>query len=164
MSISKSNQQKAQELSLNLRDKDEIDHKTEYWKNTLILLSELTEAIDKKIESETEDYEKIKLKLEKIDVKDKIFSVKGFYEMWLDRSKEYDKKFEMVTKNCNENFDATFEKFKELAKNNLLLTSWLTKWENEPEKTQRLKNEFYALISYEITKASKNKLEYSLGK
>lgn len=164
MNIAKSNQQKAQELSLNLREKDEIDQKTSYWKNTLILLSELTEAIEEKIESETDNYKKIKLKLEKIDVEDRIFSVKGFYEMWLETSKEYDKKFEMVTKQCNENFDQAFEKFKELAKNNLLLTSWLTKWENEPEKTQRLKNEFYALISYEIIKASKNKTEYSLGK
>jgi hypothetical protein len=163
MNQGKQNQQNAQALSLNLSQKDEIDQKCNYYKSIIKTYSDLCDAIDKKIEKTDDDYEKCKLIIEKLDVEDRIFSMKGFFEMWLQRSNDYDKKFAMITQECNDKFDETYAKFKELAKTNIILTSFVQKYEAEPDKNQRIKNEFYALIKFEVMKATKSKEEFTVG-
>ncbi|MBK7362930.1 MAG: hypothetical protein IPJ01_11600 [Micavibrio sp.] len=163
MNPQKQSVQNAQALSLNLSQKDEIDQKTDYYKSLIKTYSDLVESIDKKVETETDEYTKNKLIIEKVETENKIFSMKGFFEMWLERSRDYDSKFAMITKECNDKFDETFEKFKEISKLNILLSSWLQKYESEPDKNQRIKNEFYALIKFEVMKATNSKEAFNVG-
>lgn len=157
MNIQKQNAQEAQALSLNLAQKDEIDQKVDYHKSLIQTYSNLVIAIEKKVESETNEYTKCKLIIEKLEAENKIVSQKGFYEMWLARSRDWDSKFALINKECNEKFDETYFKFKELFKDHIILKTYIERYDNEPDKNQRIKNEFYALIKYEVMKATNSK-------
>ena len=74
--------------------------------------------------------------------------------MWLSRGKEYDDKFNILSKDCNDNFDEVQNKAKELAEKNVKLKSHIEKYEKEENPSQRLKNEYYLLIKYEVYKAT----------
>lgn len=164
MNQEKVNRQNAQELALNLSQKDEIDQKCDYYKSLIKTYANLVDAIEKKIEKTEDDYEKCKLEIEKLDVEDRIFSMKGFFEMWLQRSNEYDKKFAMITKECNEKFDEIESKAKELSNKNPILKMAMDNYNATEEKTQRLKNEYYAMLKFEVIKANPHmKLEYNVG-
>jgi len=163
MNPQKESVQNAQALSLNLSQKDEIDQKLNYYKSIIKAYSDLIDAIDKKVEAETDEYTKNKLILEKLETENRIESQKGFFEMWLTRSRDYDAKFAMISNECNEKFDETYAKFKEIAESNIILKSFVAKYDAEPEKTQRIKNEFYALIKYEVMKATNSKEAFAVG-
>jgi hypothetical protein len=166
MNQEKQNQQNAQALVANLSQKDEIDQKCEYYKSIIVTYANLCDAIDKKIESSTDDYEKCKLTIEKLDTEDRIFSMKGFFEMWLERSKDYDKKFEIISKECNDRFDEIESLARDLALKNPMLKMAMANYDAQEEKPQRVKNEYYALLKYEVLKANPlmRKEEYSVGK
>jgi hypothetical protein len=169
----KQNAQNAQALSINLSQKDEIDQKLNYYKSIIKTFADLSEAIDKKLETFTAEddknpdkvIEKSRFILEALDIDNRIFSMKGFLEMWLARSADYDKKFAMITAEVNEKFAEVEAKAKHLAKVNIMLLSAMTQYDNLPEseKTQRIKNEYYALIKYEVMKAEGNKEVFDVG-
>ena len=92
MNQQKQNAQNAQALALNLSQKDEIDQKVEYYKSLITTYSDLIESIDEKLKTETDEYTKNKLIIEKIETENNIVSKKGFFEMWLARSKDWDSK------------------------------------------------------------------------
>lgn len=163
MNPQKESVQNAQALSLNLSQKDEIDQKVDYYKSLIQTYANLANAIEEKVKTETDEYTKNKLIIEKLETENRIFSMKGFFEMWLERSRDYDAKFAMITKEVNEKFDETYTQFKEIAKHHLVLKSFVDKYEAEPDKTQRIKNEFYALIKFEVMKATKSKEAFSVG-
>lgn len=169
----KQNAQNAQALSMNLSQKDEIDQKLNYYKSIIKTFADLSEAIDKKLETFTADddknpdkvIEKCKLTLEALDIDNRIFSMKGFLEMWLARSNDYDKKFAMITAEVNEKFEQVEAMAKDLAKVNIMLLSAMTHYNQLPEaeKTQRIKNEYYALLKYEVMKANGGKDIFDVG-
>lgn len=163
MNPQKESVQNAQALSLNLSQKDEIDQKVNYYKSLIQTYADLANAIDEKVKTETDEYTKNKLIIEKLETENRVFSMKGFFEMWLQRSTEYDTKFAMITKEVNEKFDETYAEFKELAKANVIYTSIVTKYEAEPDKNQRIKNEFYALIKFEVMKSNNSKESFNLA-
>ena len=163
MNVEKQNVQNAQALSINLSQKDEIDQKVDYYKSLITTYSNLGTAIENKILVEADEYTKNKLIIEKLETENRIFSMKGFFEMWLERSRDYDSKFAMITKEVNEKFDETYVKFKEIAQNHIILKSFVDKYEAEPDKSQRIKNEFYALIKFEVMKSTGSKQEFVVG-
>jgi len=157
MKIQKQNASDVQALALDLSQRDEIDQKVEYYKSLIQVYSDLDNVIDKKIESESDEYNKCKLTIEKLELGNKIFSMKAFFEMWLTCKRDYDAKFSLLTKECNEKFDEVYAKFKELFSNHLILKTYIEGYDNNPDKSQRIKNEFYALIKYEVMKATQSK-------
>ena len=97
-------------------------------------------------------YQKSKLTIEKMDTVNAIFSKKQFFEMWLGRSIDWDKKFAIVTKECNENFEKLIVQAKELSGKDIALNSYITKYEDEKNPDQRKKNDFYLLLKYQVGK------------
>lgn len=164
------NSENAQSLALDLQQKEQIDNKINYYKTMLKAYEDLAEVISKKIlhiesielNQKTLDdiYEKNKLILEKLEIENTIFNKKQFFEMWLKRSSEYEQKFAMITAECNEKFDEVEAEAKEIALTNIKLKSYMDKYEAEENKDQRIKNEYYLLLKYEITKITgKGKFE-----
>ena len=158
----KKNQQNAQSLAQKLSQKDEIDQKTEYYKSLILVSSNLADCIEKKIENETDEYTKNKLIIEKLELENKIFSQKGFYEMWLRIGKDWETDFAPILNECDKMFDEFQEKAKVIAEKNTALKQVMERYDKE-EKTLRTRVEYYALIKYEVMKATSSKEEYSLG-
>lgn len=154
----KKNSEEATALSLDLQQKEEIDQKVNYYKGIIKAYAELSSAIDKKIESIGEStipsdiYEKSKLTIEKLEADNSIAEKKKFFEMWLKRSAEYDKKFAIITEECNAKFDEVEAQARAIAEKNIKLKSYMTKYDLEEDKNQKIKNEYYLLLKYEITK------------
>jgi hypothetical protein len=159
----KKNQQNAQSLAHKLSQKDEIDQKTEYYKSLMLASSNLSDCIEKKIEAETDDYTKNKLIIEKLELENKIFSQKGFYEMWLRIGKDWETDFAPILNECDKMFDELQEKARVVAEKNKALKQVMEHYDNTEEKTLRIRVEYYALIKYEVMKATSSKEEYSLG-
>ena len=167
------NSENAQALALDLQQKEQIDNKINHYKTMLKAYEDLAEVISKKIlhydsielSQKTLDdiYQKNKLILEKLEIENTIFNKKQFFEMWLKRSSEYEQKFAMITKECEEKFDETEAEAKELALTNIKLKSYMEKYDKEENKDQRIKNEYYLLLKYEITKI-KGKGKFEIAK
>lgn len=164
------NSENAQALALDLQQKEQIDNKVNHYKTMLKAYEDLAEVISKKIlhiesielSQKTLDdiYEKNKLILEKLEIENTIFNKKQFFEMWLKRSAEYEQKFALITEECNEKFDEVEAEAKEIALTNIKLKSYMEKYDAEENKDQRIKNEYYLLLKYEITKITgKGKFE-----
>lgn len=164
------NSENAQMLALDLQQKEQIDSKINYYKTMLKAYEDLAEVISKKVlffdsielsqKSLDDIYEKNKLILEKLEIENTIFNKKQFFEMWLKRSADYEQKFAMITAECNEKFDEVEAQAKEIALGNIRLKSYMDKYDKEENKEQRIKNEYYLLLKYEITKLTgKGKFE-----
>ena len=161
----KKNSEYVKILLKDLQRKTEIDQKVDYYKAILKAYDLKSETLSKKIEvldvkhqnsKENYDigYDLSCLIISKIELDDAIFEKKKFFEMWLSRGKEYDDKFNILSKDCNDNFDEVQNKAKELAEKNAKLKSHIEKFEKEENPSQRLKNEYYLLIKYEVYKAT----------
>ncbi len=164
------NSENAKMLALDLKDKEQIDLKINFFKTMLKAYEDLAEVIDKKVlfidsielsqKSLDDIYEKNKLILEKLEIQSSSFNKKQFFEMWLKRSADYQQKFAMITAECNEKFDEVEAQAKEIALGNIKLKSYMDKYDKEENKEQRIKNEYYLLLKYEITKLTgKGKFE-----
>lgn len=156
----KRNAEDAKMIVLDLKQKDEIDQKVNYYKSLIQTYSDLSEAITKEIEVKTIDkmhslYDVCKLKLELLEIDNIIFEKKKFFEMWLERSAEYDKKFALITKEREEKFSEVEAEARVLAETNIMLKSFMTKFDAEENKTDRMKNEYYLLLKYEVGKLTK---------
>lgn len=154
----KKNAESAKSLSMDLQQKVEIDQKLDYYKAILKAYEDLGKAIDQKVEELEEStdaqsvYQKNKLIIEKLENSNNIFEKKKFFEMWLSRSTEYDRKFALITKECNEKFDELESVARALAENNIQLKSFMNKYDSEENKDQKVKNEYYLLLKYQVAK------------
>lgn len=156
MNQQKKNAEDAKILSLQLNEIDEIEQKVEYYKSIIKAFSELSDNLSKKIEilSKEETIDKIiecsKLKIEKLNTDSNIFEKKKFFEMWLKRKSEYDKKFESITKECNEKFDEINKKAEKIAQSNIKFKSVMDRFSKEENVSQKLKNEYYLMLKNEV--------------
>ena len=154
----KKNSENAMSLSMDLQQKVEIDQKLDYYKSILKAYDELGDAIKQKIESLEEFtdaesvYKRNKLVIEGLENSNSIFEKKKFFEMWLSRSTEYDRKFAIITKECNDTFDELQAEARELAENNLQLKSYMDKYDKEENTDQKTKNEYYLLLKYQVSR------------
>ena len=135
-----------------LQQKPEIDSKIKFYKDLFKFNENIVKAIDNKTsKSDIDEYDKAKLELEKFEILNKLEQQKKVFEMWLMRSKQYDEKFEQITKECEENFDLVYNEAVSISDANPLFKGQLEKYKNE-DNDQRLKNEFYLFCKYEVQK------------
>jgi hypothetical protein len=178
MNHRKKNQKEAQTLALDLKQKEEIDQKVEYYKSILKAHEDLELAIQKRIKSmntragirsvfsfltkpnnHTDDYDKQKLIIEQLEVANVLYEKKKFFEMWLKRSSEYDRKFALITEEYNKNFPTLLEKARELSGSHLRIAQILDRYDKEADSIasdQKALNELYLLLRYEIGRATGN--------
>jgi hypothetical protein len=165
-----------------LEQKPEIDTKINYYKETLLGLDGVMKAIDSRIERgyttesfrflgisvnkriNLDDYDKAKLILEKKRAELDLFEKKRYFEHWMTRRSEYDKKFEEMKKDCDANYDSVFKLAQEVRTYNLRLNDILNAYVNEKDDA-KIKVEFYLYIKQEVENAIKNgKLKVALPK
>lgn len=164
MNHRKQNQKEAQSLALDLKQKEEIDQKLEYYKSILKAYEDLGQAIDRKIESlydktdGASEYELAKLRIEKLDTANTLYEKKKYFEMWLKRSTEYDRKFALITEDYNKNFESILNQARSLASSNMRLSQIIERYENEDKDKldQKALNELYLLLKYEVGRATGN--------
>lgn len=164
MNQRKENQKEAQSLALDLKQKEEIDQKLDYYKSILKSYEDLQQSIDKKIESlESDSYEAAKLRIEKIETVNTIFEKKKFFEMWLKRSTEYDRKFALITEDYNKHFDSLLFQARQIASNNLRISQILERYDKEDKENldQKALNELYLLLKYEVGRST-GKLKFAV--
>lgn len=156
-----------EEIIAILEQKPEIDKKLAYYKESLLAIDGVMKAIDERVERGytteqftllfipiikrvmLDEYDKSRLILEKKRAELDLFEKKRYFEMWLDRSKKYDEKFEYLKKECEENYDAIFEQAKEVSKSNIRLANTMEAYKNE-ENDMKIKVEFYLYIKQEV--------------
>jgi hypothetical protein len=165
--------QEANENYATLKQKPDIDAKVGYYKGMLETTAKLVNAIDKKIElletsnnGEQNNYEIAKFEIEKLDAQTKLVSQKQFFEMWLKRSHEYSIKFEVITQECNRDFDTILAEAKALATEGSYLEKYIQHYFDNIEKAiegktdlekQTVKNEFFLFMKLERDKANASK-------
>ena len=160
MNQQKKNAEDAKSLSLQLNEINEIEQKIDYYKSIIKAFDDLSGYYNQKIEAmsnienPTVDnlIEIAKIKIEKLNLDSSVYEKKKFFEHWLKRKAEYDKKFEILTKECNENFEQVESKAKSIAEKNIKFKSFIDKFAQEQNVTQKIKNEYYLMLKYEITR------------
>ena len=155
----KRNAEDAKIISLDLQQGTEINQKVEYYKSILKAYNELSTAIGLKIEALGNKmgdadvaYEISKLSIEKLEADNSLYEKKKFFEHWLGRSAEYEKKFALITKECEEKFVEVEAEARVYAEGNIKLKSYMTKYDAEQTPDQKMKNEYYLLLKYEVSK------------
>jgi hypothetical protein len=153
-----------------LQQKPEIDQKISYYKSVLKSTAELIESIGDRIKLGytiekyrilgisivkrviLDTYDIATLEIEKLESEAKLFAQKNYFEMWLSRSRDYEVKFDEITRECNLNYDKMFEEAYSI-KENIRLQTTMAKFSN-PDNDQRIKNEFYLFLKQEVENAA----------
>lgn len=164
MDTAKQNAQNAETLVLNLQQKDEIDQKLNLYKNIIKTYDDLSKAIDNKLLTEKDEYVKCKLTIEQLETDDKVYSMKQFFEMWLGRSADYNKKFATIIEDCEKNFAEVEAEARLLCDKNLPLKTAMAQFDATENPSQRIKIEYYALLKFEVIKSKKGKETLSVVK
>lgn len=160
MNQQKKNAEDAKSLSLQLNEITEIEQKIDYYKSIIKAFDDLSNHFHQKIEnlSNIENptldnlIELAKIKIEKLNLDSSVYEKKKFFEHWLKRKGDYDQKFELITKECNENFDEVESKAKKISEKNVKFKSFIERFSKEENVTQKIKNEYYLMLKYEITR------------
>lgn len=157
------NAQNAQTVVLSFQQKDEIDFKLNLYKSIIQTYDNLSKAIDNKLLVEKDEYTCCKLKIEQLELDDRVFSQKQFFEMWLMRSKDYDQKFAPIIEDCEKNFAEVEAEARVVAEKVLPLKTAMAQFDATENPSQRIKIEYYALLKFEVAKSKKGKEEFALG-
>ncbi len=161
-----------------LKQKPEIDRKINFYKETMFAIEQMYKTIEERIERGyvlekstilgiitvrtkkiLDSYEIGKLKVEKHELEAEVFAKQEFYRQWLERSKEWEVRFEQITLECNEHFETLLAKAKEIAEGGQIrLAQTINKFEkSEDIKDQKSKNDFYLYMRREVTNYLNNK-------
>jgi len=161
------------------RQKDEIFQKVKFYENTLLNLEKLFEAIQERIKKggiiqtykifgfipivkkiKLDKTDIARLNIELFEIEDEVWQKKQYFEMWLKRKKEYEVKFDEITRECNQAYDALLKEATDVvAPENPRLALTLRDYKN-PDNDQKLKNEFYLYMKQEVN----NYYNYGKGK
>lgn len=150
-----------------LKQKPEIDEKVKYYKSVLTVYSKIINSLDEKIKSggktevmyfmgvlpivkknKLDNHEIAKLELELVQTEAQLQSQKNYFEMWLQRSKEYETKFDEVTRDCNNNWDSIMKYAEEVRKTNFRLAQVMDNYSN-PDNNEKTKVEYYLYVKRE---------------
>ena len=159
-------QDEAKETLELLKQKPEIDSKVSYYKNILESTGNLMDSIDElmvrgyktekisfifpfKKKIILDSYDIAKLQIEKLETSYALEAQKNYFEMWLSRSKEYDKK----TSEVDENWDKVFALAKDVTYN-IRLQSQLQGFDKS-KKTRQEIIESYFYFKKEVENAAK---------
>ena len=152
-----------------LKGKPEIDEKVNYYKGVLKSVDAKIKGIDERLErkytTETlkifgvtvnkkimlDEYDIAKLEIEKLDAESELFYKQQYFENWLKRSQEFEKKTAEITEECNTNYDALILEATEVAKSNIRLANVMGEYaKKNPDNDQRIKNEYYLYCKKEV--------------
>lgn len=177
MSVTKDNRTEEeikQDIAL-LGQSDEIDRKLKFYEGTMLAIQDIYDKIEErikrgylleersflgifkiKVKKFLDSYDIGKLQLEKHDLEAEVFIKKGFFTIWKKRKAEYDQRFEEISRECNEKFEETLEKAKDVAaKGQIRLQHTIDRYNKEEEENgkhgQKEKNDFYMYMRKEIT-------------
>lgn len=155
----------AERLVSQLGLKKEIEDKLKYYKAHLQVTANAITAIDQIVSGYGTDYSGLNPKvvleiceysMRKLELEIKMETQKNFIEMWLQRSMEYDSKMGKITEECNQHFEETVKKAREVAKTNLRLQAAMNNYDKSNNEDQLVKNEYWLYITKEI----QNREEY----
>lgn len=151
-----------------LKDKPNIDQKVSYYKSIVKLTDKLIHSITDKIKSggyhesirlfgfipvvkkiKYTPYEITKLEIERVETEAQLDAQKNYFEMWLTRSAEYEKKFDEVSRDCNNNWDSIMIMAEEVKKTNFRLSQVMEKYSN-PDNDVKMKVEYYLYVKKEV--------------
>jgi hypothetical protein len=153
-----------------LKQKPEIDQKISYYTTVLRSTSHLIDSISDRINKGytrevfkllgigvvkrcmLDAYDIAKLEIEKIEAEARLFAQQNYFEMWLSRSRDYEVKFDEITRECNLNYDLIVNEASQITEN-IRLQNTMAKFSN-PDNDQRIKNEYYLYLKQEVENAS----------
>ena len=156
-------------LSGIIEEKPQTDEQHRYYKQGLITLSEIHEAIQDKIDLGVECYESkilgiipiktvkvldnldiARLKMDLLDNNRNVFNYKQYFEQWNRRKKEDDIEIDKITRECNSELDNLLKKAENTS--NPRLMQGIADYKN-PENDQMRKNLFYLFVKMEVNNA-----------
>ncbi len=159
--------QETVQLAELLKQKPEIDQKIKYFKEVLRSTDALIKGIDNRIEVGftlenfrfmgmdvkkrvmLDDYAIARLSLEKYEAENKLFTQQNYFESWLQRSAEYEKKYAEIVADCEANWDLIMEEANQYRKQNFRLNGVMEAYKN-PDNDQKLKTEYYLYCKQEV--------------
>jgi hypothetical protein len=160
------------EVAQLLKSKPEIDTKVDFGKSILLAKSEQIEAIKELLEKGKKGFfgrkklsalEAAKFKIELAEAERDLHYNKKFFEHWLGRAADYEKRYSKI----KEDFDNQFPELLETAKgikNNIRLVSAIETFEKTHEELdERAKIEFFLYIKQELQNASDHKQNSKKG-
>lgn len=177
MSINKDNRSEEEiknDIAL-LGQGEEIDRKLKFYEGTMLASQDVYDKIEErinrgytleersflgifkiKVKKIFDSYDIGKLRLEKHELEADVFIKQGFFKIWKQRKSEYEKRFEEISRECNEKFDETLVKAKEVSKTGQIrLQQTIERYEKEESQngkhSQKDKNDFYMYMRKEIT-------------
>lgn len=166
-------QEDREEIIKILEQKPEIDKKVKYYKETMLGIDGVMSAIDERIARGyttekfkflgipvekrvyLDEYDKSKLILEKKRAELDLWEKKRYFDMWLQRSKDYDKKFAELKAECEANYDSIYAQAEEARKTNLRLNDVMSAYKNENNDI-KIKVEYYLYLRQEVENAIKH--------
>jgi hypothetical protein len=153
-----------------LKQKPEIDQKISYYKTVLKSTAQLVDSISERIKKGytrevfkllgigvvkrcmLDAYDIAKLEIEKIEAEARLFAQQNYFEMWLSRSRDYEVKFDEITRECNLNYDHIVNEASQITEN-IRLQNTMAKFSNT-DNDQRIKNEYYLYLKQEVENAA----------
>lgn len=158
-----------------IESKSEIDKKVEYYKsllkNSLAIIEGANELIDFGRKTEwfsflgikitkniiLTPYDKAKLEKEIIEADTQMWYQQQYYENWLNRLTDYEKKWDEITAECEQNFERISEKAEQVRKANPFFNAELNKLGDHNGDRDK-KNQLYLLMKQHVFN-SENKLK-----
>ncbi len=155
-----------------LKQKPEIDQKIKYYKEVIKATDNLINSIDERVSKGftvesfrfigvnvnkrvlLDSYDAAKLVIEKQEAENKLYTQKNYFESWLKRSAEYDKKYSEIIADCDANFDAIMAEAEIISQQNIRLANVMKAYSN-PDNNQKLKTEYYLYCKQEVQNRKK---------
>lgn len=144
--------QKTREWTALVNDKDEIMHRAAYYELVLKNCAAMQQALQKKIDAETDEYQKCKYVEEQLDCELKIETTKNFYNHWNGRRVLYNTEMVMLVAERDAHYDTVLAEANRLAERDTNLARTLKNWEDyktklRPEDDQeKMKTDSYIFM------------------
>ncbi len=126
--------------------KPEIDNKVQYYKSVIQASINLIEEINTKLLTETDTYIKSKLELEKIETENALHYSKQYFEIWLDRTRDYDVKYAEILRDCNENYDTIISEGNVVKEHNPILQMIMGEHSKIENVEDKVRVEYYLCV------------------
>lgn len=159
-----------EEIVQKLGQKPEIDKNISFYKESMLSLDSIINAIGDRVKRgyttesfrflglpitkkiHLDSYDLGKLVLERQRAEFDLFQKKRYFEMWMDRRKEYDAKFAELKADCDSRYDEIYSQAQEVMKTNLRLSDVMNSYKNENNDI-KIKVEFFLYIKQEVENA-----------
>lgn len=139
-----------------LQSEPEIKNKVHHYESVIKSSEKLVKAIDSKLSNCTDDYEAAKLELEKIDAEQKVFNSMQYYQIWSQRTVDYDFRYKEIVEECNANYDTIIAEGEVVRKTNPIINMIMVKHSEMEKVDDRLRVEFYLVVRQAVENYKKH--------